>query len=255
VAGLIAAAANNEGGVGVAPGVKVQMVRALGSMGGESKDLAAAINWAAGVKVDGVPLNPTPAKVINMSLGTDTPQRCDAGTQAAVDAVKAMGVTMVTAAGNTGVEAFWSYPGNCFGTINVGATGFSGDRAWYSNYGLGVDISAPGGDSRNSIGSPEGTFGRIYSTSNDGRTSVGNPTYSYQEGTSMAAPILAGVIALMYSVQPTISFDEVWSILKSTVTPFASGTSCSVGVGTDSQLCGAGIVNAGAAVEAAIKLR
>lgn len=255
VSGLIAAAANDQGGVGVAPGVKVQMVRALGSMGGESKDLAAAINWAAGVKVDDVPLNATPAKVINMSLGTDTPQRCDAGTQAAVDAVKALNVTMITAAGNTGSEALWSYPGNCFGTINVGATGFNGDRAWYSNYGAGVDISAPGGDSRNSTGSPEGTYGRIYSTSNDGRITVGNPTYAYQEGTSMAAPILSGVVALMYSVEPTLTFDEVWSILKSTVTPFASGATCATGVGTDAQLCGAGIVNAGNAVEAAIKLR
>ncbi|MEY4980672.1 MAG: hypothetical protein RL174_10 [Actinomycetota bacterium] len=255
VSGLIAAAANSEGGVGVAPGVKVQMVRALGALGGESKDLAAAIMWSAGIELSGVPLNATPAKVINMSLGTDRPQRCDAATQSAVEAVKALGVTMITAAGNTGSEAFWSYPGNCFGTINVGATGFSGDRSWYSNYGPGVDISAPGGDSRNSTGAPEGTFGRIYSTSNDGKLAAGNPTYAYQEGTSMAAPILSGVVALMYSVEPSLTFDEVWAILKSTATPFAAGSTCSTGIGTDAQLCGIGIVNAGAAVEAAIKLR
>jgi serine protease len=255
VSGLIAAAANDMGGVGVAPGVRVQMLRALGSQGGESRDLAAAINWAAGINVPGVPNNPTPAKVINMSLGTDTPQRCDAATQSAVDAVKAAGVTMITAAGNTNSDAFWSYPGNCFGTINVGATGFNGDRAFYSNYGLGVDISAPGGDSRNSAGAPDVTNGRIFSTSNDGTLTPGNPGYAYQEGTSMAAPILAGVVALMYSVEPTLTYDEVWQILKSTVTPFASGTVCQRGVGTNSQLCGAGIVNAGAAVEAAIKLR
>jgi serine protease len=255
VAGLIAAASNDEGGVGVASGVKVQPVRALGLMGGESKDLAAAIIWAAGIQVPGVPINATPAKVINMSLGTDSPQRCDATTQSAVESVKNMGVTMITAAGNTGTEAFWSYPGNCFGTINVGATGFNGDRAWYSNYGAGVDISAPGGDSRYSSGSPEGTFGRIYSTSNDGRTTIGNPTYSYQEGTSMAAPVLSGVVALMYSVEPTLTFDEVWAILRTTATPFASTSPCSIGVGTDAQLCGIGIVNAGAAVEAAVRLR
>jgi serine protease len=224
-------------------------------MGGESKDLAAAIIWAAGIQVPGVPINATPAKVINMSLGTDSPQRCDATTQSAVESVKNMGVTMITAAGNTGTEAFWSYPGNCFGTINVGATGFNGDRAWYSNYGAGVDISAPGGDSRYSSGSPEGTFGRIYSTSNDGRTTIGNPTYSYQEGTSMAAPVLSGVVALMYSVEPTLTFDEVWAILRTTATPFASTSPCSIGVGTDAQLCGIGIVNAGAAVEAAVRLR
>lgn len=255
VSGIIAAASNDIGGVGVAPGVKLQMLRALGTNGGESKDLAAAINWAAGIDIPGVPTNTTPAKVINMSLGTDSPQRCDAATQAAVDAVKVMGVTMITAAGNTSSDAFWSYPGNCFGTINVGATGFHGDRAWYSNKGLGVDISAPGGDSRNYSGAPEGTSGRIFSTSNEGKISAAEPTYAYQEGTSMAAPILAGVVALMYSVEPTLTFEDVWKILKSTATPFANATTCLVGVGTDFQLCGAGIVNAGAAVEAAIALR
>ena len=71
----------------------------------------------------------------------------------------------------------------------------------------------------------------------------------------MASPILAGVVALMYSVEPSLNFDEVWKILKSTVTPFAPGTTCALGVGTDLQLCGAGILNAGAAVEAAIALR
>ena len=255
VTGIVAAASNDIGGVGVAPGVKVQMLRALGTDGGESKDLAAAINWAAGIEIPGLPKNPTPARVINMSLGTDGPQRCDAATQSAVDSVKALGVTMVTAAGNTNSDAFWSYPGNCFGTINVGATGFNGDRAWYSNKGLGVDISAPGGDSRSYSGAPEGTNGRILSTSNDGKITVGASNYAYQEGTSMAAPILAGVVALMYSIEPTLNFDEVWKILKGTVTPFANGTTCALGVGTDLQLCGAGILNAGAAVEAAIALR
>jgi serine protease len=71
----------------------------------------------------------------------------------------------------------------------------------------------------------------------------------------MAAPILSGVVALMYSVEPSLTFEEVWAILKSTATPFAAGSRCSVGVGTDAQICGIGIVNAGAAVEAAIKLR
>jgi serine protease len=255
VAGLIAAASNNEGGVGVAPGVKVQPVRALGILGGDSRDLGAAIMWSAGIQIDGVPMNATPAKVINMSLGTENFMPCDAFTQSAVTAVKNMGVTMLTAAGNWNRSAFESYPGNCFGTINVGATSFSGEKASYSNYGPGVDISAPGGDSRYPSGSPDGTFGRIFSTSNDGITTIGDPSYTSLEGTSMAAPITAGVVALMYSVEPTLTFDEVWSILRTTATPFAASSPCSIGTGTDAQLCGIGIVNAGAAVEAAIKLR
>ena len=105
VAGIIAARSNSIGVVGVAPGVKVQPIRVLGTNGGASSDLIAAIHWAAGISVGGVPNNPTPARVINLSIGTDTPTSCDAGTQAAVRAAWDRGVTPVTAAGNSTFEA------------------------------------------------------------------------------------------------------------------------------------------------------
>jgi serine protease len=266
VAGIIAAASNVIGTTGVAPSVLIQPIRAMGIGGGTRADLIMAINWAAGLNVPGVPRNPTPAKVINLSIGTSGISICDDianlgpsfSTGQALKAAKAAGVTTITAAGNENTDARFSYPGNCFPTINVGATGFSGDRAWYSNFtaataqGVGVDISAPGGDSRDQDQAPQLTKGKIFSTSNDGQSKPGKPTYRAEEGTSMAAPVVAGVIALLYSIKPTISFDEAWTILSKTVTPFKPGGECA---SSTTGLCGIGIVNAGAAVELLLSQR
>ena len=260
VAGIIAAASNNVGITGVAPGIVIQPVRAMGVDGGTSADLIAAINWAAGLSVPGVPDNPTPAKVINMSMGTSGISVCDdiasggrlGSTGQALKAAKAAGVTTITAAGNFNTDARFSYPGNCFPTINVGATGFSGDRAWYSNFtaptaqGVGVDISAPGGDDRDQSQTPPSTEGQLVSTFNDGQSKPGNPTYAIEEGTSMAAPVVSGIIALLYSIKPTLTFDEAWNIISKTVKPFKPGGQCAT---STTGLCGIGIVNAGAAVE------
>ena len=259
VAGIIAASANTIGITGVAPNIKIQPVRAMGTDGGSSADLIAAINWAAGLQVPGVPLNPTPAKVINMSMGTSGISLCDdipaagrlGSTGEALKAVKAAGVTSITAAGNFNTDARYSYPGNCYPTINVGATGFHGDRAYYSNFtmpnaqGVGVDISAPGGDDRDQTGAPAGSEGQMISTFNDGQSKPGNATYALEEGTSMAAPVVSGIVALLYSIKPTITFDEAWNILSKTVTPFKAGGECAT---STTGKCGIGIVNAGAAV-------
>lgn len=261
VAGLIAAAANKIGVIGVAPFVKVQAVRVLGSQGGQTSDIIAALHWAAGIHVRGVPDNPTPAKVVNMSMGTDSYQNCDTATANAVQDVLQAGVTMLTAAGNYSTDAFGSYPGNCYGTINIGATGYTGDLASYSDFGLGVDISAPGGDSQNPGNAPAPTGGAIVSTINAGVKLPGAPDYAYEEGTSMATPIVAGVVALMYSVNPKITPAQVWDGLRSTASPFLPGSLCAITAGhTDRNLysrsqlqrCGAGIVNAEGAVQYAL---
>jgi serine protease len=263
VAGIIAAQSNSIGVTGIAPNVKIQPIRALGTDGGNSSDLIAALHWAAGIHVAGVPDNKTPAQVVNLSMGTDSYTPCrlrgqtTGATEDALAELKTAGVTAISAAGNFNVPAYESYPGNCFPTINVGATAFSGDRASYSNYSVldtngqmvGVDISAPGGDSKFPGDSPAGTFGKIVSTLNDGTTVPGAPIYKGEEGTSMATPVVAGVVALIYSVRPKITFDQVWDVLKSTVTPFPEGSTCAVKLN-----CGAGIVNAGAAVAAAAAL-
>ncbi|MFM6977554.1 MAG: S8 family serine peptidase [Micrococcales bacterium] len=263
VAGIIAAAQNDYGISGIAPNAKIQPIRALGPDGGCSADLIAALNWAAGLSVPNAPINKTPAKVINLSMGTSNASSCDysanagslASTGGALAALKAAGVTTITAAGNSNTDANDSYPGNCFPTINVGATGISQDRSWYSNYtvitnsegaGVGVDISAPGGDDRDSATAPAGTKGKILSDLNDGQREPGNPTFGLEEGTSMAAPVVAGVVALLYSVKPNITFDQVYEVLKNSVTKFKPGGDCASATITR---CGVGIVNAGNALE------
>ena len=261
VAGIIGARSNSIGGVGVAPGVKIQPIRVLGTNGGSSSDLIAAIHWAAGIKVGGVPNNPTPARVINLSIGTSTPTSCDAGTQAAVRAAWDKGVTPVTAAGNSAFEAAGSYPGNCYPTINVTATGYTGNIAPYANFGDGVDFSAPGGDDELSAIAPDGSEGMIVSTFNLGETTEGEPSYGLQEGTSMAAPVVAGVVALIYSARPDLGSQDVYKILLATVGDFKEGSYCAITAPryTDDlpspSYCGAGIIDAGRALKTAVSYK
>ena len=272
VSGIIAAESNEIGITGVAPNVKISPVRVLGVNGGSESDIAAGINWAIGVKISGIATNPNPAKVVNLSIGSTYFSTCysNSATQLAIDESKKRNVTLVTAAGNDNQFATNSYPGNCFGNITIGATGITGDRSYYSNYGgysraqaiyIGVDIAAPGGDDRVGAGKPAG--GLIWSTLNDGKTKVGRATYGGEEGTSMASPIAAGVVALMYSVRPSITYNQVWEILSSTTRSFNPASDCKSQL-LDTQLndgstlttgpCGVGIIDAGAALLAVQKL-
>lgn len=256
VAGIIAAAANSVGVRGVAPNVKILPVRVMGVTGGSHSDLIAAIHWASGIEVAGVPSNPNPARVINMSMGTLSTQGCDSGTQSAVRAAWDSGVTSVTAAGNSSFEAARSYPGNCYPTINVAATGVTGDIAAYSNFGTGVDFSAPGGDSDLKTNAVAGSDGMILSTWNVGTKTPATADFGLEEGTSMAAPMVAGVLALIYSVRPDLSSDDAYEVIKQSVQAFKPGSECAdTAANYGSQVadshCGAGIVDAGAAVRVA----
>lgn len=273
VAGLIAASSNSIGITGVAPNVKISPIRVLGVNGGTESDIAAGINWAIGVPISGVPTNKNVAKVINLSIGSKVFSSCakSSPTQVAIDASKVRNVTIVTSAGNDAKNASESYPGNCSGNITIGATGYYGDRASYSNHSywdpryeayIGVDISAPGGDLRADSNLP--ADGGIISTWNDGKKTIGNPTYASEVGTSMASPLAAGVLALMYSIKPDLTEDQAWDILRTTAKPFAPGSTCAdlraspvLTDGTEyaTGYCGAGIINAGAALEALINLR
>ena len=236
VAGTIAAVTNNSNGVaGIAHNAKVVPVRVLGKCGGYTSDIADGMVWASGGTVSGLPVNPNPVKVINMSLGGSG--ACDTTTQNAINSARSRGTVLVIAAGNDNANANNFNPGNCSGVINVAATNRSGGRAYYSNYGSSVDVAAPGG-AMSSATDPNG----ILSTLNTGTTSPGSDTYAYYQGTSMAAPHVAGVVALMFSVKPTLTPDEVETILKTTTRAFPA---------TCSQ-CGTGIVDALAAVNAAL---
>jgi serine protease len=268
VAGIVAASSNSIGITGIAPNVKIEPIRVLGANGGTEADIAAGINWAIGVRISGVPTNQNPAKVVNLAIGSSDFSTCysSSPTQLAIDESKRRNVTLVTAAGNDNHYATASYPGNCLGNITIGASGYTGDRSYYSNYSqystsqgvyIGVDISAPGGDDRAGLGAPAG--GLIWSTLNDGTRSPGEPTYGAEQGTSMASPVAAGVVALMYSVRPSLTDDQVWSILSSTAKEFAPSSECTAelitttlnnGQQVTTGLCGIGIIDAAAALRA-----
>ncbi len=235
VAGTVAAVTNNNTGVaGVAYGAKVVPLRVLGRCGGSTSDIADAIVWAAGGSVSGIPANPNPAKVINMSLGG--PSSCASVTQNAINSARANGAVVVVAAGNSNANASGFTPASCNGVINIAATDRNGNRATYSNFGASIDVAAPGG-----MGGADG----VASTKNAGTTTPGADNYAYSAGTSMAAPHVAGVAALMFSVNPNLTPDEVETILKDTARSFPSGSTCST------SNCGAGIIDARAAVDAA----
>lgn len=233
VAGTIAAAANGKGVVGVAPQAKILPVRVLGKCGGQTSDIIDGVAWAAGLPVEGVPTNTTPAKVINLSLGGM--DLCSKTEAAGFMAAKQKGAVVVVAAGNEGRNARLSTPASCPGVIPVASNGIDGSRAFYSNYGGHVTVTAPGGGR-----SSDQDW--ILSTLNAGRTKPSDEDYyGYYIGTSMAAPHVAGVAALMLAINPALTPDQVRNILIKTSRQ--APANC---VG-----CGAGLVDAAAAVSTA----
>ena len=232
VAGTVAAVSNNSRGVaGVAYGAKVVPIRALGKCGGFTSDIADGIAWAAGANVPGVPVNPNPAQVINLSLGGGG--SCGQITQSAINQAVSLGATVVVAAGNESQNAANVNPANCANVVTVAATGRTGSRAGYSNFGNVVDLAAPGGDQR-----ADGRSGGVLSTVNNGTGAPQGEGYAFYQGTSMAAPHVAGVAALLYALNDSLSPAEVETILESSTRSFPA--SCSG--------CGVGIVDAAAAV-------
>jgi serine protease len=231
VSGTIAAKANNGLGItGIAYNAKIVPARVLGRCGGYTSDIADAMVWASGGTVTGVPANANKARVLNLSLGGTG--ACDATTQNAINSARSRGAVVIVAAGNANTNAINTNPANCAGVITVAATNRSGGKASYSNYGTNVTVAAPGGDSG----------AGILSTLNSGTTSPVADNYAWYMGTSMATPHVAGVVALMLSANPNLTPDDVAAKLKSTARPFPAACSG----------CGAGIVNAAAAVNAAL---
>ena len=241
VAGTIAALTDNGSGVaGVAPNAKVQPLRALGKCGGYLSDIIDAITWGSGGTIAGIPANANPAEVLNMSLGGGG--TCGVALQSAIDAAVGRGTTVVVAAGNSGGDAASEQPASCNNVITVSAVGPTGALADYSNYGEKVDVAAPGG----SGAAPAAD--NVLSTLNLGTTVQGAEGYAWYAGTSMAAPHVAGVVALMQSAAGTPKTPaQIEKILRNTA--YANGGfpgGCSYDLP-----CGTGIIDATAAVRVA----
>ncbi|MDW8809750.1 S8 family serine peptidase [Streptomyces scabiei] len=234
VAGTIAAVTNNSKGVaGIAYGAKVSPLRVLGKCGGYDSDIIDAITWASGGTVSGVPANTNVAKVINMSLGGGG--ACTSATQTAINAAVNRGTTVVVAAGNSNANAANYSPASCNNVISVAATNRAGSRSYYSNFGSVVDIAAPGGETRTV------ESGGILSTLNAGASSPGSESYDYYQGTSMAAPHIAGLAALVKSANSALTPAQIESAIK---------TNSRALPGTCSGGCGAGLADAAKTVQA-----
>jgi serine protease len=259
VSGTIAAAWNNMGGAGIAPDAKILPVRVLGKCGGYDSDIIDGMRWAAGIAVPGVPLNQNPAQVLNMSLAGTSGDPCTSIYQTAINEIVGKGEVIVVAAGNDGLSNV-SPPANCLGVIAVTAHAIDGDNAWYANIGPEITLSAPGGGCGGSVSNcrdfTSANGPGIYSTMDTGKTV--HSTYSWSAhgwaGTSMAAPHVAGTVALMLSVNQLLTPAQVTSYLQSSARPHPAHTVCTStdpnGVNTNAGLCGAGLLDAAAALAA-----
>jgi serine protease len=199
VAGTIAAASNNGVGVsGVAWGAKIMPVRVIGKGGGTSYDVLQGVRYAAGLSNDSGRLPTRKADVINLSLGC---LNCYvAAEQALFNEVRAAGVIVVAAAGNENTRSL-GYPASYDNVVSVSAVAMDRTRAPYSNYGSKIDIAAPGGDTSrdsNADGYADGILSTLV-------TATRGPDYRFYQGTSMAAPHVAGVAALMKAVHPGLT--------------------------------------------------
>lgn len=268
VSGLIGALTDN--GIGVAGGdwnTLILPLRVLGKCGGSDSDIARAMLWAAGISVPGFPDNPTPANIINLSLGavsTCSPVYVDT-----INAVNARGVLVVASAGNEGGPV--ASPANCPGVVAVAGLRHVGTKVGFSSLGTEVDIGAPGGNCVNTQIGADCLFSIIAPT-NLGLTVPADSGFTdkqnFNVGTSFSAPLVAAAAALMRSVNTALTPAQFTQLLKESASPFPTSSTpgvgnCRIPTSTNdlqtgecnctTSTCGAGMLNTNAAVSAAVR--
>lgn len=273
VAGLIAAMSDNAVGItGTAYHARVLPLRALGKCGGYDSDVIAAMYWAAGLTIPAAllsgspPPNPTPARIINMSLGGVG--ACTAAYKQAVNDITAAGVLIVASAGNEGGPV--DSPANCPGVLAVAGLRHVGTKVGYSNVGPEVALAAPAGNCGVVAGACQY---QLTTTSNGGKTDPGASTYTSKVsqanvGTSFSSPLAAAGAALMLAVNGRLTPAKLTDRLRATARAFPTQSdttpappTCHVPTSTTdiqdtecictTATCGVGMLDIGAAVLAA----
>jgi len=268
VTALIAARTNNGVGIaGVAWHAWILPVRVMGKCGGKDSDIIAAMRWAAGLDVPGVPANTHPAQIINLSLGGEG--ACTSAYQAVVNELAAHGILIVASAGNQSGPV--NVPANCQGVLGVTGVRQAGTKAGFSNIGPQVGIAAPGGNCVNTaLGQP--CLFSIVTATNLGRTTPASSGYTdqfnFNIGTSFSAPLVSGTAALMHAVNGRLSGTHMIDRLQLSAMPFPTNPNtgmpnCRVPTGPDdlqteecyctTETCGAGLVDAAGAVAHALR--
>ena len=262
VMGILGALTNNGIGIaGMTWNPYLLPVRALGKCGGYDSDIIVGMQWAAGMSVTGVPNNPYPAGIINLSVGGSG--TCPSDYADAVSTLTGMGVLIVASAGNASgpVDA----PGNCAGVLSVAGLRNVGTKVGYSSFGPQVGVAAPAGNCVNASGP---CLRSIDTTSNTGLTAPADSTYTDELnpnlGTSFSAPIVTGIAALMRAVNANLTPAQLIARIQASasafpqpaglpVCPNADATTGECACPNDGSECGAGMVDALQAVNAALR--
>ncbi|MDP9009186.1 MAG: S8 family serine peptidase [Pseudomonadota bacterium] len=260
VMGVLGAVTNNNLGIaGMTWNPYLLPVRALGKCGGLDSEIITGIQWAVGMSITGVPDNPYPADIVNLSLGGKG-SACTSDYQDLITKLTSMGVLVVASAGNESGPV--DIPANCPGVLAVAGLRNIGTKVGYSSLGPEVGIAAPAGNCVNS-GTP--CLRSIDTTVNDGTTVPGANAYTDQTnsnlGTSFSAPIVSGIAALMRAANANLTPPQLIARMKASASPFPQPTGvaqCVVGSTSPTECacttntCGAGMVNALSAVKAAL---
>ncbi len=251
IAGMIAGLTDNGSGVAAMQWQgRVVPVRVAGKCGADVADVVDGMRWAAGLPVAGAPVNAHPARIINMSFGGDA--ACNAAYAQAINQIRQApggGAVLVAAAGNSAAAP--SRPANCPGALGVAALNRDGFKATYSSFGASVAIATVGGDDSDGRWGPLLADSGLLSITNNGDYAPASGGYSRGYGTSFSAPIASGVAALMVSVNPALSADQILAGLRFTARPHVTSPHlaacsdlnpgrCACSTGT----CGLGILDA-----------